>query len=64
MRWYTSVKQCGNNILVRGYENGEHFSEKVKYQPTLYLKTNKKTSFKSLEGCNLESIQPGSISET
>lgn len=64
MRWYTSVKQFGNNILVRGYENGNHFSEKVKYQPTLYLKTNKKSSFKSLDNYNLEPIQPGTISET
>jgi DNA polymerase elongation subunit (family B) len=64
MRWYTSVKQYGNNILVRGYENGQHFSEKVKYQPTLYVKSNKSSKFKSLDGFNLQPIQPGTISET
>ena len=35
MRFYTNVFLIGNDILVRGYENGKHFSDRQKYQPTL-----------------------------
>lgn len=37
--FYTSVTAFGNEILVRGYNNGVSFTKKVNYQPSLYLKT-------------------------
>ena len=37
MKFYTNVEQAGNNLLVRGYEGGQAFSYKVKFNPTLYL---------------------------
>lgn len=39
MKFYTSVNKRGNNILVRGYNNGKRFQTKVDYKPYLFLKT-------------------------
>jgi DNA polymerase elongation subunit (family B) len=36
MHFYTSVDRSGNNILFRGYRNGERVQEKIKFQPVLY----------------------------
>jgi hypothetical protein len=46
--FYTSVDRIGNNLMVRGYENGRAFSHKVKYRPTLYVPTNEETDKISL----------------
>ena len=35
--FYTSVERQGNNILWRGYNNGERFSHKVPFKPTLFM---------------------------
>ena len=35
--FYTSVERYGNNMLWRGYKDGERFSERVPFGPTLYL---------------------------
>ena len=39
--FYTSVERYGNNILHRGYENGQRFSYRVPFEPTLYIHTPK-----------------------
>jgi DNA polymerase elongation subunit (family B) len=51
----------GNKFLVRGYENGEHVMFKEEYSPTLFVKSNKQTNYKTLEGEYVESIQPGTV---
>jgi DNA polymerase elongation subunit (family B) len=61
MKFYTNVQMIGNNFLVRGYDNGEHVMFKEEYFPTLFVKTNKKTKFKTLEGEYVESIKPGTV---
>lgn len=61
MRFYTNVQMIGNKFLVRGYENGEHVMFKEEYSPTLFVKSNKPTEYKTLEGEYVESIQPGTI---
>lgn len=38
--FYTSVERFGNTILWRGYENGRRFERKVKYQPTMFCRTD------------------------
>jgi hypothetical protein len=38
--FYTDVSRIGNYLMVRGYENGRAFSNKVKFKPTLYVPTN------------------------
>lgn len=63
MRFYTNVQMIGNKFLVRGYENGEHVMFKEEYSPTLFVKSNKETKYKTLEGEYVEPIQPGSVKD-
>ena len=61
MNFYTNIQMVGNNFLVRGYENGEKKKYKEEFQPTLYVKSKKESKWKTLEGENVEPIQPGTI---
>ena len=60
-RFYTNVQMVGDNFLVRGYENGKHFMTKEKFNPTLFVPSNKKTKYQTLNGEYVESVNPGSI---
>ena len=53
----------GNNILLRGYRDGERVKEKIEFNPTLFIPSNKKTSYRTLDGRFVEPIQPGSIND-
>jgi DNA polymerase elongation subunit (family B) len=64
MKFYTNVVLVGNEILSRGFDNGEHFKNRETFYPTLYVSTNKKTKFKTLEGNYVDQIKPGTIRET
>ena len=64
MNFYTNVVLVGNEILSRGFKNGEHFKNREMFYPTLYVTSNKKTKFKTLEGSYVEEIKPGTIKET
>jgi len=61
MRFYTNVQMVGDNFLVRGYENGRHFMTKERFNPTLFVPSNKKTKYQTLEGEYVEAVQPGSV---
>jgi DNA polymerase elongation subunit (family B) len=61
MKFYTNVQMIGNQFLVRGYDNGEHVMFKEEYSPTLFVKSNKETKYKTLEGEYVEAIQPGLV---
>ena len=63
MKFYTNVYEKFNKMLIRGYDNGEYFQIEEEYQPTLFVSSNKKTKYKTLDGYFVESIQPGKISE-
>jgi len=54
----------GDQILLRGYENGKRFSNREVFNPTLFVPTKKKSKYKTLEGETVEPIQPGTIRET
>ena len=62
--FYTSVDGIGNDILFCGYKNGKRIREKIPYKPTMYVHSNQKTNFKTLDGKYVESVNPGSIRET
>jgi DNA polymerase elongation subunit (family B) len=64
MRFYTNVKQVGNYIYVRGYENGVSFKDRVEYKPTLYIKSKEASKYKTLQGEYLNPIKPGTIRDT
>ena len=61
MRFYTNVFQIGNDILIRGYENGKHFSDRQKFQPTLYVPTKRKSKWRTLDNVPVEPVKPGTI---
>jgi len=63
MRFYTNVQVVGNNFLVRGYENGRSVIFKEEYSPTLFVKSNRETEYKTLEGENVEPIKPGTVKD-
>ena len=63
MNFYTNVQVIGNDFLIRGYENGKRVQYKEKYRPTLYVKSNRESEWKTLEGDNVEPIQPGTVRE-
>ena len=61
MRFYTNVQVVGANFLVRGYENGQSIQFKEEYSPTLFVKSKRESKYKTLEGDNVEPIQPGTV---
>ncbi len=61
MRFYTNVQMVGDHFLVRGYEDGKHFMTREKFNPTLFVPSNKKTKYQTLNGEYVESIEPGSV---
>ena len=54
----------GDHFLVRGYDNGEYFQTREKYNPTLFVSSNKKTKYMTLEGEYVEKIKPGTVRES
>tara|TARA_B100000902_G_scaffold375197_1_gene404956 strand:+ start:2241 stop:4742 length:2502 start_codon:yes stop_codon:yes gene_type:complete len=63
MRFYTNVFQIGNDILIRGYENGKHFSDRQKFQPTLFVPTKRKSKWRTLDNLPVEPVKPGTIKD-
>jgi len=61
--YYTSVCVHGNNILFRGVNNGRRVRSKIKYSPTLFLKSNKQSKWKSLFNEPLEPMTFDTIRE-
>tara|TARA_B100001094_G_scaffold192304_1_gene186175 strand:- start:1682 stop:4168 length:2487 start_codon:yes stop_codon:yes gene_type:complete len=65
MRFYTSVNSVGNEIFVKGFNNGKRFTEKVPYQPAMFMKCNagEKTKYRDIYGTPLKKIQFDSLLE-
>ena len=61
MRFYTNVQMVGDQFLVRGYEDGRRFMTREKFSPTLFVSSNKKTFYKTLNGEYVEPIKPGTV---
>ena len=53
MRFYTNVSPYGDNLLVRGFENGKRFEDRISWTPRLYLPTRGESKYKSLDGLHL-----------
>jgi len=60
MKFYTHFSRFGNQILVRGYNNGKRFSDKVEYNPTLYLQS-KDGDYRTLDGQSLAAVSQGTM---
>ena len=49
MNFYTSISRYGNNILYRGFEDGERIAKKIPYSPTLFVPTSHETGWTNLQ---------------
>lgn len=63
LKFYTNIQLIGSKFLVRGYENGQSVKFKDEYFPTLFVPSNIKTEYKTLEGKYVKPIQPGNVKE-
>ncbi len=62
-KYYTNVCVHGNHILFRGVNNGRRVESKIKYSPTLFLQSNKKSEWHSLFNEPLEPMKFETIRE-
>jgi DNA polymerase elongation subunit (family B) len=61
--FYTHVALSGDNILFRGIENGRRVSKKIRYSPTLFLKSPRQSKYKTIHGLCVEPLKFNSMSE-
>jgi len=59
--FYTNIQLIGNQFLVRGVENGKRYEHRDEFFPTLFVKSKKKTKYKTLNGEPVETINPGTV---
>lgn len=50
MNFYTSVNRWGNQILYRGFADGERVARKVQFSPTLFIGTDRDHGWTNLRG--------------
>ena len=63
MKFDTNVQLIGNQVLVREVDNGVRKEYRDEFFPTLFVKSKKKTKFKTLNGDSVEPIKPGTVRE-
>lgn len=54
MKFYTSVSRFGNNILLRGYQDGQRIKRKIKFKPTLFVRSKAQSQYKTLDNIYVE----------
>ena len=64
MRYYTNVQVCGDKLLYRGIEEGKAVRHKLDYFPSLFIKSQKPTDFKTIYGEFLQEVKPGGIKDS
>ena len=62
-KFYTNVLRVGNNILYRGYDNGEQIKKRVPFRPKLYKTGGGPSEWKTLEGVPVMEKEYDSMSE-
>jgi hypothetical protein len=50
----------GNDVLVRGYRNGERFAHRVPYKPKLFVPSHE-GDWQSINGRKLAPVEQGSM---
>jgi DNA polymerase elongation subunit (family B) len=61
MKFYTSVNRYGNNILYRGFEDGENVARRIPYEPTLFVPTVENTGWRGIDGGFLAPVRLDSM---
>jgi len=63
--FYTNIAMRGKYILYRGVaENGKRISRQEEFHPTMYVPSQKKTEWSTLDDYYVEPVKPGNIPET
>ena len=63
-KFYTNALEYGNNILVRGYDRGRPFQEKIPYKPTLFLPSQRSdAAWQDIRGLALDPMPFDSMRE-
>ena len=64
MNFYTSVSKYGNNLLYRGFKNGQRVEERIKFKPVLFVQSPKATDrYKTLDGHKVSPIEFDSMQD-
>ena len=66
MDFYTNVSRYGNNLLVRGYQDGLPVKKKVSFMPTLYIPSKvggSSMSWSTLDNKKVEAVKFDSMKE-
>ena len=50
MKFYTACALKGNKVLVRGYRNGERFTDSTAFKPSMYIRSDKDSKHLTLNG--------------
>ena len=61
--FYTNVEVWGGKILYRGVQNGRRVSQRIYYNPTLFVLSDKPTKYKTIHGQYVGPVKQGSIRE-
>lgn len=61
--FYTSVQRHGNNILFRGYNDGQPLTNKIKFKPTLYVQSSTKSDWVGIDGTQVSPVHFDSMKE-
>ena len=61
--FYTSVIQRGNYLLVREIKDGKRVNQKIRWRPTFYGPTEKKSALRTLQGQRVAPVVLESITE-
>jgi DNA polymerase elongation subunit (family B) len=54
MKFYTACALKGNKVLVRGYRNGERFTDSIAFKPSLFIKSDKDTKHRTMNGIKVK----------
>ena len=54
MKFYTACALKGNKVLVRGYRNGERFTDSVAFKPSMYIRSEKDSKYRTLNGVKVK----------
>ena len=63
MHFYTNVQLIGNQVLVRGVDNGKRYEHRDEFYPTLFVRSKRDSKYKTLNGEPVEPIKPGTVRE-
>lgn len=63
MEFYTHFTRLGNKILLRGYNNGERVSKAISYEPYLFIPSNEKSKFVTINNEYVKKMLFDSISD-